>query len=460
MASIAAMGARARVGRPALAAIALVGASVLAFEVIRSRMGVGLSSDSYSYLAWADRLFAEGKLDHTPYDFTAPKPLELIVATVGEAVGAPVAVFGTWAVLGYLGAVLAAAALARRFAGWPGALAAGVLAATMPALVRAGWAGDSTVPYAACVVGAAALAPGRTRPAAALLGAAGLLRPEAWGLAALYAALSWRSAGRDDRVAAVAAAVVPPVLWLSFDWIATGDPLYGAHATERFGVVAVPLQNVPHLFRHLIPELVGWPLLLLGLAALVAGLRRRPLDPAVLFPLALVLGLLIELQLGLIGAEPLGRYAVGVFLFLPAGAAIVLAHAPGKARLPVLVVGTVACVALLVGPLEDTRDFFQRRGRLASELEARMALAAEREVADGGLVATEAQWGGALAVFSDIPRDRIVPVSAVGRAVDPDEVRAYLVIPRLQRRRAGEVGEIDESPPAARSGPWRLYVPG
>src|SRR5207344_1274712 len=114
---------------------------------------------------------------------------------------------------------------------------------------------------------------------------------------------------------------------------------------------------------------------------------------------------------------------------------IVLAHAPGKARLPVLVLGTVACVALLVGPLEDTRDFFQRRGRLASELQARMALAAEREVADGGLVATEAQWGGALAVFSDIPRDRIVPVSAVGRAIDPDEVRAYLVIPRLQRRR-------------------------
>jgi hypothetical protein len=453
------MDARARLGRPVILVIGLAAGSALVFELLRRRIGVGLSSDSYSYLAWAERFLGEGKLDHTPYDFTAPKPLELLVATVGEAVGVPVAVFGTWAVLCYLGAVLAAGALAKRFAGWPAAVAAGALAATMPLLVRAGWAGDSTVPYAACVVGAAALGSGRVRPVAALLGLAGLLRPEAWGLAALHAALSWRGASRDERRAAAAAAIVPPLLWLSFDWLATGDPLYGAHATDRFGVVAVPLQDVPGELRRLIPDLVGWPLVLLGLAALGAGLRRRATDPAVLFPLALALGLLVELRLGLIGVEPLGRYALALSLFLPAGAGIVLAGAPGRARLPVLAAGTIVCLALQAGPLRDIRDFFDRRSNLAAQLEERMAPAVERLVAEGGLVATESEWGGALAVHSGVSRHRIVPARAVGSAVDPEDVRAYLVIPELQARRDGPVGAIDESRPVARSGLWRLYVP-
>jgi hypothetical protein len=88
-----------------------------------------------------------------------------------------------------------------------------------------------------------------------------------------------------------------------------------------------------------------------------------------------------------------------------------------------------------------------------------MAPAAERAAGGGGLVATESHWGGALSLFSDIPRERIVPAGVVGGAIDPAEVRAYLVIPRLQRKRTGEVGEIDEDPPVARSLLWRLYVP-
>ena len=454
------MDARARLGRPALLAVGLLVAAVLLFQVVQSRIGVGLSSDSYSYLAWAERLLSEGKLDHTPYDFTAPKPLELVVATVGNALGRPVAFFGIWAVLSYLGAVLAAAALARRFAGWPAAVAAAVLAATMPALVRAGWAGDSTVPYAACIVGVAALAPGRIRQASALLGLAGLLRPEAWGLAAIHAALTWRRASRDDRIAAVSAAIVPPALWLSFDWIATGDPLYGAHATERFGVVPIPLQRLPELFRHLIPELVGWPLVVLGLAALGAGARKRPLDLAVVFPIALLLGLLVEVQLGLIGAEPLGRYAVGLFLFLPAGAAIIISRAPGAARLPVLAAGTAVCIALVWGPLQDARNFFDRRGALASQLQSQMAPAAEIAAGRGGLVATEAQWGGALAVFSDVPRERIVPVHAVGGEVDAADVGAYLVIARLQAEPRASVARSTRAASVPATRYWRLYEPG
>ncbi|HXV35446.1 MAG TPA: hypothetical protein VD769_15665, partial [Gaiellaceae bacterium] len=163
------MDAAAGVRRPVLLGLGLVAVSALAFLAVRDRLGVALSSDAYSYLAWAERALAEGKLDHTPYDFTAPKPLELAVALLGQALGQPIVVFGTWAFLCYGAAVLAAAALAHRLAGPAAALVAGLLAATMPALLRATGAGDATVPFAACAVGAAALGPGRVRPAALLL---------------------------------------------------------------------------------------------------------------------------------------------------------------------------------------------------------------------------------------------------------------------------------------------------
>jgi hypothetical protein len=454
------MGARARLGRPALVALGLLVASAVVFQLVRSRIGVGFSSDSYSYLAWAERFLSEGKLGHTPYDFTAPKPVVLAVATLGEAFGAPIAVFGTWAILSYLGAVLAAAALAKRFAGWPAAVAAAALAAVLPPLVRGGWSGDATVAYAACVVGAAALSPGRVRPAAALLGVAGLLRPEAWGLAAVYAALAWRGASRRERAIAVAAVLVPPALWLSFDWIATGDPLYGAHATERYGVVAVPLRDLPGILRDLVPELLTWPLLVLGVVALGAGLRRRPLDPAVVFPVAMVLGLLVEVQLGLIGAGSLGRYGLGMFLFLAAGAAIVLAQAPGRARIPVLVAGTVACLALLVGRLDAVRDLLERRGDISAQLDDQLAPVVERTLAGHGLVATEREWGGALSVYSDVPRERIVPVGRIGRAIDPGAVRGYLILAGLQRGRDERGRELPPSRETSRSAFWRFYEPG
>ena len=454
------MGARARLGRPALVALGLLVASAVVFQLVRSRIGVGFSSDSYSYLAWAERFLSEGKLGHTPYDFTAPKPLELAVATIGEALGAPIAFFGTWAVLSYLGAVLAAAALAKRFAGWPAALAAGALAAVLPPLVRGGWSGDATVAYAACVVGAAALPPGRVRPAAALLGGAGLLRPEAWALAVVYAALAWRGASGRDRATAVAAVLVPPALWLSFDWITTGDPLYGAHATDRYGVVPAALQDLPGVLRDLVPELLTWPLLVLAVVALVAGLRRCPLDPAVVFPLAMVLGLLVEVQLGLIGAGPLGRYALGVFLFVPAGAAIVLAQAPGRARIPVLAAGTVACLVLLAGRLDEIQNLLERRGDISAQLADELTPAVERTLAGRGLVATEPEWGGALAVYSDVPRERIVPVGRVGRAIDPGDIRGYLILAGLQQGRDARGRVLPPSAETSRSPLWRLYEPG
>jgi len=122
------MAARPRFGRlagagqaptPVRVAVAVLGLTILAaigFHLVRGRFGAGFSSDTYSYLAWAKRALAEGELGHTPYDYTVPKPLEMLVAAIGELVGYPVAVFGTWAALSYFAAVLAAELAGRRHA--------------------------------------------------------------------------------------------------------------------------------------------------------------------------------------------------------------------------------------------------------------------------------------------------------------------------------------------------------
>ena len=79
-------------------------------------------------------------------------------------------------------------------------------------------------------------------------------------------------------------------------------------------------------------------------------------------------------------------------------------------------------------------------------------------LATGSLAAAPALVRQATAVTD--PRERIVPVRALGKQVDPSQVGAYLVIARLQANRTGPKGEIDEGLLRARSALWRLYEPG
>ena len=87
------------------------------------------------------------------------------------------------------------------------------------------------VPFLALVLWAGAVEVGRPRrgvPVMALLALAGLLRPEAWVLIALYWlwCRGWRS------VALTALAAVAPVVWAAVDATVTGDPLHSLHATS------------------------------------------------------------------------------------------------------------------------------------------------------------------------------------------------------------------------------------
>ncbi|MBE2318750.1 hypothetical protein DVA67_022430 [Solirubrobacter sp. CPCC 204708] len=136
------------------------------------------------------------------------------------------------------------------------------------------------IPYVALVLGAIlAEARGKDpRTVLLLLGLAGLLRPEAWGFAIVYAAYQ-----RDLKLIPYAAAA--PVIWMAHDWAIAGNPLHSlldtqdnAQDLQRItGLDDVPL-TVPRRLGEILRE-PG----LLGAAAggllVLAFMRRRAALP-------------------------------------------------------------------------------------------------------------------------------------------------------------------------------------
>ncbi len=409
--------------------LALVAAAIAATAVLlvleRALVGVPLGSDAYSYLVWGRDAVEHGTTHHSPFDYTVPKPLELGVATLGQLVGAPLALFGGWTVLGQLGAVIAVALLAGRLAGPRAAFAGAILALALPVLWRGGPAGDSNVPYAALVVAAAAF-PAATLPSAALLGVAGLLRPEAWGLAVIAAVLGWHRANGRERLATLASVVVPPVVWLGLDRVLTGDALWSQHVLDRYDARFHPphiaLGDLARTLVHRVDPTLGWPLLVLGVIALGVSLVRRPIEPAAAFAVALGALLVVQVARGAVTNDDLGRMLTVLALLGTAGGAAVLASLPGRV-LPAATV--VLCLAFVAVPVRDAMRAMHRQGDAARKLENRIGPALQQRPPTG-LVAVDRAWQGAVALYSGLPRRRIVPLGAVGREVAPTAVGAHV----------------------------------
>ena len=180
------------------------------------------------------------------------------------------------------------------------------------------------IPYMAMVVWAAALEAQRPRRGAAvllLLAAAGLLRPEAWVLAALYWCwVAWKASwGERARLAALAA--IGPVLWAATDFAVTGDPLFSLHYTstsaEELGR-QLPLSQLPSAMPVFFANLVKLQVLVAAVAGLAIALVAVPRRAAA--PLALlVAGIATFVLIGIAGASAIERYlavaAVALFVF-------------------------------------------------------------------------------------------------------------------------------------------------
>jgi hypothetical protein len=211
------------------------------------------------------------------------------------------------------------------------------------------------VPYMALVVWAAVVEARRPRrgwPVFALLGAAGLLRPEAWVLAGLYFLWMSRGATWRERAGYAAMAAVAPVIWTAVDGAVTGDPLFSLHYTStsaedlgRQRTLAELPSALPDFFSSLVklPVLLG---ALVGLPIAVLAAPRRAAMPLVL----LLSGLATFVLIGIAGLSVIERYLIVAALSLLIFAAVALGGftmlRPGRLR---TAWGVAATVLVLFG---------------------------------------------------------------------------------------------------------------
>jgi hypothetical protein len=199
---------------------------------------------------------------------------------------------------------------------WIGVVAAAIVLTRAPFLSN-GLRAYIDLPYIALCLGALTLEAKRPRagwPVLALLTLAGLLRPEAWGFAIAY--WLWLAWPRDQSNGELAwlgmLALAGPVLWVLFDAITTGEPLYSLTGTQ---------ETVETLERHTGPvdlflwgpralgEVLQWPGMIGALGGVILGfafLRRR----SILGIAAATLALLAFACLGAAGLAILARYTM------------------------------------------------------------------------------------------------------------------------------------------------------
>jgi len=357
-----------------------------------------------------------------------------------------------------------------------GALAAAILLTRRPVL-DFGARAYVDVPYLVLVLGAVLVETRRPRagvPVLLLLGLAGLIRPEAWLFAGIYAL--WL---REGRLLALAAAA--PVLWALTDLAVTGNPLHSLTGTrenaDTLGRVT-GLDDVPLTVPRRLGEILREPVLLGaaggGLLCLAWLRERRGIR---LGALTGVVSLGAFCVLAAAGLPILGRYlllpAAVLAVFGAAGALGWLALPAGDPRRrPWQAFGAVVGLALLVFlPAQADRLAALRRA-----LDRQEAIQADlgQVARAGGLTGP----GGCRPVA--VPNRRPVPLLALWlgappRAVVPAQDRvpargAYVVpaTPRVARDYILDPRDLDRTipppPPAfaprAGNGSWRLLTSG
>jgi len=302
--------------------------------------------DAVFHLVWGRELLEGTAPSFTAYAAPTPHPLLLAAAVpLGLLGGGADRALVLLCLLAHAALVAGTFRLGRAIFGpWPGLVAALVVAVS-PTLLLYAARGYPDVPFVALVVWAGALeaergATGPRRRAAApmaLLVLAGLLRPEAWLLAGLYAVWLGRRAGLAARAALAAAVLAPPAVWAGMDLAATGDPLHSLHATSALADVLGREQGLaaaPGAFARAVAATIGPPAALLAVLGAWLAVRRHgwaPLRvPVVLvaagvgsFAAVALLGLSIlprYLTVPSVAASPFAGYALAGFASLAAAA--------------------------------------------------------------------------------------------------------------------------------------------
>jgi hypothetical protein len=303
--------------------------------------------DTIYALVWGRELAHGESPDYGAALPPTPHPLTDLVGLVTSPFGeAPITVT---MVIAYLALGLIAYFVYRLGAHWfdrPIGAVAALFVLTRAPFLSNGLRAYIDLPYIALCLGALLIEAKRPRagwPVLALLVPAGLLRPEAWGFAIAYwlwlaieihrppsravpydrqtskrnSPAAWRLRWRRERSGRELAwlavlALLGPVLWVVFDAITTGDPMYsltGTQATvERLDRRTGPADLLLYGPRAL-GEVMQWPGMVGALGGVVLGfvfLRRR----SALGLAAAVLALLAFALLACAGLAILARYTM------------------------------------------------------------------------------------------------------------------------------------------------------
>jgi len=229
-------------------------------------------------------------------------PLMPALLRLGRAVGLPTGLVGlVVANLAFVAAIWGVHELARRRFGDSAATASAWAFALWPATVPLGMVYPDPIVCAASAWGFVAADDGRDARAGALALLAALARPNGL-IVAVALGVHVRSVKRAVAVAAPACAGV--VLWLSVQWLISGDPFMFLHAKTGWNEVnivdALVTFSKPFQWQECLVVLVA-------VIAVAARVRRIPPSWTILF----CLSVLPSLWFGMTG---LGRYAASTFV--------------------------------------------------------------------------------------------------------------------------------------------------
>jgi len=281
--------------------------------------------DSYYSLLWGREVLDFGVPHFEGFRVPTEHPLAIVAGALLSLLGEHGdRVFILIIIASYLALVAGVYRLGRiAFTPLVGAIAAALLLSRFDYGFLAA-RGYVDIPYMALVVWAAAIEariPRRGVPVLLLLCAAGLLRPEAWVLAAMYWCwVAWK-ASWSRRALYAALAAIAPVLWALTDWAVTGDPLFSLHYTsssaEELGR-QLPLTQLPSAIPEFFANLIKLPVLVAAVVGFAGALILVPRRLAA--PLALLAaGIGTFVLIGLAGASAIERYlavaAVALLVF-------------------------------------------------------------------------------------------------------------------------------------------------
>lgn len=285
-----------------------------------------VTTDAAQALFWGRQLLhGIAPVYHSGFGIT-PHPLLIAYAVVCAALGS--SGFDALAVASYVafGALVwGAFRLAQELSSWLGGVLAALLLATSGYALRYAGVAFVDVPFAALVVWAAVWGvrrPGSPLRVLALLAAAGLLRPEAWALSAVYWGYLYHSRSCPHLIKAAALTLAAPLLWIASDAAISGNPLFSLQTVQHFAhlVRATPTRTqLPHVTLTYLRDLVGLSAIAAGLvgAAMIVRERERRAYP--------VLAVLL-IELGLFAVDGIkGLYLYDRFMLIPAALVAVLA---------------------------------------------------------------------------------------------------------------------------------------